>query len=207
MQGEKGRSKTSVPNSHPIAGTTIGCYEVHIKEMKLNAKSAPRPPESNAIDGSSVIWIIGPLVLPNGIVGKDSAEKRFLYYTSQGLDIQDANGTSLGERNAIASQRTQNCTLPISAIVVHGIHVDETDERFLKHWEERISAEISSQIMTLLYVQWFRRIWVRCVPAIFDTDTDPPFRSSRKLQPNGLCYSCTEHTRSLEVYFVKACKP
>jgi hypothetical protein len=70
-----------------------------------------------------------------------------------------------------------------------------------------MNTQFSSHIMALLHVQWFRRIWVRLIPDIFDAATDPQFRFSRKLQPHVLCCSCTEHMRSLEVYLFEACKP
>jgi hypothetical protein len=78
---------------------------------------------------------------------------------------------------------------------------DSTDE------EKRMTAQFSSQIMALLHVQWFRRIWVRSIPDIFDAETDPKFRFSRKLQPHVLCCSCMEHMRLLAVYLFEACKP
>jgi hypothetical protein len=146
--------KNQITTSTTAVGTAVGGYEVYVRSMNLNDKVAPRNDRERHIlswkepslenNNQEAQWTIGPLVLPNGVL--NGSDKRFIYYTGDGIDIRDTNGHSQGEIKPLHSGRSKTCTLPISAIIVHTAVDDVKDQEFLEHWEDVTGIDIDEYL-------------------------------------------------------------
>ncbi|CAN9097540.1 unnamed protein product [Alternaria alternata] len=91
---------------------------------------------------------IGPLPLSNDVVS-DTADKRYLYFVSGGLDIRDCNGKSLGTRTPLSSKASKTITLPISGIfLAMGVQSLHAAYEFLEYWESLTGNFFVDEIMS-----------------------------------------------------------
>jgi hypothetical protein len=152
----KRNRKLQITNTSTSSGTAIGGYEIYVHATKLADAVAPRNDRDRHIlswkepsfedQSKGHQWTIGPLILPDGVLG-DGSEKRFIYYTGEGLDIRSPNGESQGEIRPLHSGQSRNCTLPISALVVYAKLDEIEDQQFLEHWEDVTGVDIDEYLM------------------------------------------------------------
>ncbi len=147
--------KSRFSQASTSSGFSIGGFEIKIRKINLSKLKAPTNDrerhllvwtEPSTGDQEEKTWTVGPLVLPNGIINA-SADKKFLFYTNEGIDIRDSAGVSLGERKPLSSGKVKTCSLPISSLVLYSNVDEEDDRKFLEHWEELTGLELDEILL------------------------------------------------------------
>lgn len=58
----------------------------------------------------------------------------------------------MGERKPLVTDKSKNCTLPISVIIIHTSLNDRGDQRFLEHWEDVTGTDIDDYLRNVTSV-------------------------------------------------------
>jgi hypothetical protein len=139
-----------IASGHAIGGYTLKVQKVNLDELEAPTNDRERhylkwtEPASDEKEAKN--FVIGPVVLPNGIVGPSVGQK-YLWYTDEGVDLRDSSGVSLGERKPLVGGKVKSCTFPISALILYADSNDEDDKKFFEHWEITTGIDINKLLL------------------------------------------------------------
>ncbi|CAN9092100.1 unnamed protein product [Alternaria alternata] len=98
------------------------------------------------------VWNIAPVLLPDGALPKDQNDKRYLFYTSGGLDIRNAADESVGNRKPLINGNSKAETIPIASLAIT-ICDQANATAFFLHWEEVTGHSINEVLGSRLVMK------------------------------------------------------